>query len=124
MEPVHHKCYIALCYQGGLPYQGSDCLSNNSHEDSEHRAHSNKRYMVFSTSPHNAHRALACSSALAVLRCLFWLIHICLFMTRKMLLIALDSMLSFSIFFISLHKFVEGRDWYPIPLLALLLFPE
>jgi hypothetical protein len=47
----------------------------SSHKGSEHRAHSNKRFMVFSTSPHNAHRALACSSALAVLRCLFWLVH-------------------------------------------------
>jgi hypothetical protein len=54
--------------------------------------------MVFSTWAHSAHRVLACSSALVVLRSLFWLFHFCLFMTKKLLLIVLDGMLSWSRF--------------------------
>ncbi len=99
MEPDCHKCYLYITLFAWIRYVcavGEACLLKaviasltSSHRGSGHRAHSNKRYMVFSTSPHNAHGALACFSALVVLRCLFWLVHICLFMTDSMVIISL-----------------------------------
>ncbi len=106
MEPDHHKCFyctmcmnrVCLCCRGACLIKAVIAFLTSSYKGSEHRAHSNKRCMVFSTLPHNAQRVLACSSALVVLWCLFWLVHICLFMTRKLFVIVLDGMLSFNKF--------------------------
>ncbi len=73
----------------------------SSHIESEHRAHSNKSCMVLLTSAHYVHSALACStpSATVVQRCLFWLVHICLFITKILLVKVLDGILSLTRFF-------------------------
>jgi hypothetical protein len=71
---------------------------------------------VFSTSPHNAHRAPACSFALAVLGWLFFLVSPQLPVHDQEAVADCSRWyVEFEHIFVSLHKFVEGRGWYPIP---------
>jgi hypothetical protein len=71
---------------------------------------------VFSTSPHNAHRAPACSFALAVLGCLFFPVspHSPLH-DQEAVADCSRWYVEFEHIFVSLHKVVEGRGRYPIP---------
>ncbi len=87
----------------------------SSHIESEHREHSNKSWMVLLTSAHYVHSALACStpSATVVLKCLFWLVHICLFITKILLVKVLDGILSLTRFFYPSMNLLRAENGIP-----------
>jgi hypothetical protein len=62
--------------------------------------------------------ALSCSSALVVLRCLVCLVHICLFMTRKLFVIILDGILSLNRFLYPCINLWKAGAGIPSPLLV------
>ncbi len=121
-----YMLYIALCaWIWYVCAVGEACLikaviasPTSSHIGSEHCAHSNRRCMVLSTSPKSPHSALACSSGLVMLRCIFWLVQICLFMTRKLFVSVFEGILSLNKLLYPCINLWRAGTGIPSPLLV------
>ncbi len=73
--------------------------------------------MVLSTSPQSPRNALACSSALVVLRCIIWLVQTCLFMTRKLFVSVFEGILSLNKLLYPCKNLWRAGTGIPSPLL-------